>query len=223
MSEFFKYPSTPHLAVLGENDVRSDKVFSPAEREEFLRHEVIVEEKIDGANLGISFDSQGALRAQNRGSYLELPGTGQWRLLGDWLEPRMELLFECLSDRYILFGEWCYARHTVAYDLLPDWFLGFDIFDKQAQRFISTERRDALFEQLGIAKVPRIARGTFSLADLCRMLGRSKCGHELAEGLYLRRDQGDWLVSRAKLVRPEFIQTIEEHWSRSGIRPNRLG
>lgn len=43
-----------------------------------------------------------------------------------------------------------------------------------------------------------------------------------AEGLYLRFDQGDWLVQRAKLVRPAFIQPVEQHWSRSGIKPNRL-
>ena len=222
MSEFFKFPSTPHLAVLGENDVRADKVLTPAERSEFLRHEVVVEEKIDGANLGISFDAGGTLRAQNRGSYIELPGTGQWRLLGDWLEPRLETFFEHVGDRYILFGEWCYAQHSITYDLLPDWFLGFDIYDTQARRFLSTARRDATLHQLGVAKVPHIARGKFTLAELSRMLGTSRCGHELAEGLYLRRDEGDWLAARAKLVRPEFIQTIEEHWTRSGIRPNRL-
>lgn len=42
------------------------------------------------------------------------------------------------------------------------------------------------------------------------------------EGLYLRSDQGDWLVQRAKLVRHDFIQSVEQHWSRSGIKPNRL-
>ena len=222
MDEFFKFPSTPHLAVLGGRDVRYDKVMSRAEREEFLRHELVVEEKMDGANLGISFDSQGELRAQNRGSFIELPGAGQWRLLGDWLAPRMDLLFEHLTDRYILFGEWCYARHSVGYDLLPDWFLGFDVYDVEAQRFLSTTRRDAFFDKLGVVKVPEIARGRFTLAELTRMLRTSRCGNEPAEGLYLRRDEGDWLFARAKLVRPEFIQAIEEHWTRSGIQPNRL-
>jgi len=222
MSEFFKFPSTPHLVVLGERDVRFDKVMSRAEREEFLRHEVVVEEKLDGANLGLSFDTHGELRAQNRGSYMELPGTGQWRLLGAWLEPRLELLFEHLGDRYILFGEWCYAQHSVHYDLLPDWFLGFDVFDRHEQQFLSTERRDTLLEKLQVAKVPKIARGRFTLSELQCMLGRSHYGHEMAEGLYLRRDEGGWLSARAKLVRPEFIQAIEEHWTHSGIRPNRL-
>ena len=71
---FFKFPSTPHLALLGDVDIRGDKVMSEHERDEFLGHELVVEEKVDGANLGISFDSNGNIRAQNRGAYLPLPG-----------------------------------------------------------------------------------------------------------------------------------------------------
>ncbi len=54
---FFKFPSTPHLALLGDVEIRGDKVMSELERAEFLCHEFAVEEKVDGANLGISFDS----------------------------------------------------------------------------------------------------------------------------------------------------------------------
>lgn len=46
---------------------------SDSECGEFLRHELVVEEKIDGANLGISFDNSGNFQAQNRGSYLQFP------------------------------------------------------------------------------------------------------------------------------------------------------
>jgi hypothetical protein len=42
------------------------------------------------------------------------------------------------------------------------------------------------------------------------------------EGLYLRRDSALWLEQRAKLVRPEFLQSIEEHWSAVPLRKNRL-
>ena len=56
IDRFNKFPSTPHLALLGGVGVRDDKVMSEFERCEFLRHELVVEEKVDGANLGISFD-----------------------------------------------------------------------------------------------------------------------------------------------------------------------
>lgn len=220
--DFFKFPITPHLALLGNVTVRDDKVLSESERESFLRHELTVEEKVDGANLGISFTANADIRAQNRGTYLHFPGTGQWRKFEAWLAPKVDTLFEHLTDRYILFGEWCYAQHTVLYDRLPDWFLGFDVYDKQNERFISSDRRNLLFQKIRIAQVPTIAHGHFTLLDLSKLLTQSKLGDQPAEGLYLRFDQGNWLAQRAKLVRPAFIQSVEEHWSRSAIKPNQV-
>lgn len=220
--DFFKFPSTPHLATLAGVDIRSDKVLSESERDEFLQHDLVVEEKVDGANLGISFDSEGNIRAQNRGAYLHLPGSGQWKKLGDWLTPRTDTLFEHLSDHFILFGEWCYAQHSVFYDRLPDWFLGFDVYDKRFGRFLSSKRRDDLFTKMGVAQVPVLARGHFAYPEVQKFLSTSKLSEQPAEGIYLRFDQDDWLAQRAKLVRPAFIQAVEQHWSRSAIRPNRL-
>lgn len=220
--DFFKFPSTPHLALLDDVEVRDDKVMPESERNDFLRHELVVEEKVDGANLGISFDAEGNIRVQNRGAYLHLPSTGQWKKLAEWLTTRTDALFEQLTDSYILFGEWCYAQHSVVYDRLPDWFLGFDIYDKSAARFFSCNRRDETFRAIGISQVPKTARGHFTLVELSELLSQSQLSDKPAEGLYLRFDQGDWLVQRAKLVRPAFIQSVEQHWSRSGIKANRL-
>ncbi len=219
---FFKFPSTPHLATPAGVDIRDDKVLSEPERDAFLQHDLLVEEKVDGANLGISFDMEGYIRAQNRGAYLHLPGSGQWKKLGDWLASRADGLFEHLYDRFILFGEWCYAQHSVYYDRLPEWFLGFDIYDKRFGRFLSSERRDALLREMRVAQVPVLARGRFAYPEIQKLLSASKLSEQPAEGLYLRCDQDDWLAQRAKLVRSAFIQAVEQHWSRSAIRPNRL-
>lgn len=220
--EFFKFPSTPHIAVPAGVDIRGDKVLSEWERELFLQQEIVVEEKIDGANLGISFDSEGNIRAQNRGACLQLPESGQWKKLGDWLTYRLDSLFEHLSDHFILFGEWCYAQHSVFYDRLPDWFLGFDVYDKQYERFVSAERRNALLKKMSIAQVPFVTRGHFTYPAIQQLLSTSKFSNEPAEGLYLRFDNDGWLAQRAKLVRPSFVQSVEQHWSRSVIRVNRL-
>jgi len=222
IGDFFKFPSTPHLTTLEGVEVRGDKVLSEAERLEFLRHEIIVEEKVDGANLGISFDSEGNLFLQNRGSYLKFSASGQWKQLDQWLNPRMDALFETLTDRYILFGEWCYAQHSVYYNHLPDFFLGFDIYDKQAEKFLSADRRDKLFKKMGLKGVPQLRNGHYSFEEIKKLLAQSKISDEPAEGLYFRVDNGDWLLKRAKLVRSSFIQSVDEHWSRRAIKPNRL-
>ena len=203
-------------------EIRHDKVLSSSERDQFLHHEVTIEEKIDGANLGISFDREGNIRAQNRGSYIELPGSGQWKKLSEWLAPRIDLIFEHLTDRYILFGEWCYAQHSILYDRLPDWFLAFDLYDRESERFLATTHRDQRLQGMKICRVPTIARGVFSFAEVEKLLSTSSLTDQPAEGLYLRVDRGHWLEQRAKLVRAEFIQAIDEHWSSSALKPNRV-
>ena len=50
----------------------------------------------------LSFDSEGNIRAQNRGAYLYPPRSGQWKKLDDWLEPRLDMLFEILSENHNL-------------------------------------------------------------------------------------------------------------------------
>lgn len=222
MDSLMKFPSTPHLAILDSATVRDDKVLTSVERDRFLTHNVTIEEKVDGANLGFSIDRTGAILAQNRGTILRPPMTGQWRTLPDWLAIHNERLFDVLTDRFILFGEWCYARHSIAYDRLPDWFIGFDVFDIQAKRFVCQSSRDRLFSRLKLHVVPCLATGRFTLSEVRTFLDRSRFGASPAEGLYLRHDDGDWLGRRAKLVRPDFIQGIGEHWSRRPLDFNRL-
>ena len=222
---FFRFPHTPHLAWFGEGAPRDDKVFSAAEREVFLAHELIVEEKVDGANLGLSFDSEGNPRIQNRGGYLLAPFSGQFRRLGEWFARHEGMLFDALGDRLILFGEWTAARHSLEYSALPDWFIGFDLYDREVGGFWSTRRRDGLMSDLGIAVVARLHRGGCSLRELRERLGGAASHYREGgvEGFYLRVEDEDWLKARAKLVSPGFTQNIGEHWSRRALEWNRLG
>lgn len=219
---FFKFPSTPHLIVLGVHDVRTDKVMGDAERKDFIKNHLVVEEKVDGANLGISFDSSGNVFLQNRGTYISRPYLGQWTILEEWLDSRIDKLFDFLEDQYIIFGEWCYAEHTVPYRYLPDWFLGFDIFDKSNGLFLSFERRNEILCKCGISAVPLISTGIFSLDSLIKFVNTpSKFSETLSEGIYLRCDNDLWLTGRAKIVRERFVQMDEDHWSKKKIRPNK--
>lgn len=202
---------------------REDKVLAPDEVEALLSDELVVEEKVDGANLGFSVDEGGKLRAQNRGKYLDLSDLqGQWKPLRRWLSMRQHDLEQALSPELMLFGEWCYAVHSVRYTHLPDWFLAFDVYDRAKGEFWSVERRNELAVLLGLATVPKLAEGRFTLDELKALLGRSHVTTGPAEGLYVRREQGGVHVQRAKLVRAEFTQAIEEHWSKRQIEPNAL-
>lgn len=217
---FYKFPSTPHLAALGGIDIRNDKVMSEDERRIFLEREIVVEEKIDGANLGVSFDASGSPRFQNRGQFIHPPFSGQWKTLLSWMDPKMDVLFDALSDRYILFGEWCYAQHSLAYNRLPDWFIGFDLYDKKESKFLPTAHRNTFLENAGIFIVPQVGRGVFTLPELLELFARSRFGENSVEGLYLRLENDSQLCQRAKLVQKQFIQSIGAHWAKGAIKTN---
>ncbi len=222
MSAFFRFPHTPHLAWLGQGVPRGDKVLTPAEAQDLLGGEVVVEEKVDGANLGFSTGSDGDLRVQNRGQYLPSPFQGQFSRLRCWLAIHRERFEEMLFPDLILFGEWCAARHSVGYTALPDLFLGFDIYDRAADRFWSTTRRNRLFSEIDVTPVPRRFSGRTTLEHLKHLLSsESSLFHNgPMEGLVIRRENADWLTQRAKLVSAGFTQGITQHWSRRAIEWN---
>ena len=223
MREFFRFPHTPHLLWLGKSLPRDDKVMTPDEAQRFLSGEVIVEEKIDGANVGISVDEDLTIRVQNRGQYLSpAHPAGQFRTLFAWLQPRHDRIVDSLFPNLMLFGEWCYAVHSVRYLGLPDWFLAFDVYDREKGAFWSVERRNELAAALDIATVPLLHRGTASVQELLGLMTRSRFTQGPADGIYLRREEQDWLAGRAKLVRQDFIQNIDQHWSRRALERNAL-
>lgn len=223
MTDFFRFPHTPHLTWLGDGQPRDDKVLAPEEVEGLLAAALVVEEKIDGANLGFSVSDEAELRVQNRGSYLTPDYChDQFRSLWPWLAGREHALVDALWPNLMLFGEWCVAVHSVEYDRLPDWFMGFDVYDRAEARFWDTSRRDALLADLRLSGVPRIATGRFTLAELESLLNGSQVGSDPMEGLVARREEAGSTVERAKLVRATFTQSIETHWSRGPLRRNAL-
>jgi hypothetical protein len=54
------------------------------------------------------------------------------------------------------------------------------------------------------------------------LLDASRLTDGPAEGIYVRRETAARLEQRAKLVRPEFVQAIETHWSKRRLEPNQL-
>jgi ATP-dependent RNA circularization protein (DNA/RNA ligase family) len=220
--EFVRFPRTPHLTWLAANPPRNDKVMTVQERCAFLSSSIVIEEKVDGANVGISVVN-GVLQAQNRGSVLTRGAHPQFHMLWSWMASRSALLVEGLEN-LILFGEWCFAVHSLEYDHLPDWFLAFDLYDKSSQRYWTTDRRDAWLLEHHIERVPTIDAGIFQTEALIHKLAdsQSQLRHGPPEGFYLRSDGEQWLEGRAKLVRAEFLQGIHKHWTAQRLECNQV-
>ncbi|MBN9461211.1 MAG: RNA ligase family protein [Burkholderiales bacterium] len=222
-ADFFRFPHTHHIAWLGEGTPRDDKVLSLAEVRALLDGPVVVEEKLDGANLGFSIGTDSRLRAQNRGQYLTEPYAGQFQRLPEWMALHKDGLAAALSDHRIAFGEWCAVRHSLDYPALPDWWLLFDVYDRRERKFWSTRRRDALAKTLNLATVPRLAEGKQTVASLKQLVAaeHSRFRDGALEGVVVRRENDDWLLTRGKLVRADFTQ-IDTHWRSRKLEWNQV-
>lgn len=139
----FKYPRTRHIR--GSRFQHGDHDLEAVPWEELRGKHLVIEEKCDGANAGISFDENGKLLLQSRGHYLRGgPREKHFDLLKQWANARQDELFQVLGQRYVCYGEWMYAKHTMYYDALPHYFMEFDVLDLETGMFLSTPARDKL-------------------------------------------------------------------------------
>ncbi|WP_309744407.1 RNA ligase family protein, partial [Chamaesiphon sp. OTE_20_metabat_361] len=153
-----KYPRTPHIE--GSREQPGDEDLDSIPFRAIANEYVVIEEKVDGANAAISFDANGQLLLQSRGHYL----TGgarerHFNLFKQWAHSHYAALWEILGDRYILYGEWMYAKHTVFYDKLPHYFLEYDLLERTSHQFLSTAARRELLTGLAVASVPVLLEG----------------------------------------------------------------
>lgn len=232
--DFTKYPRTPHL--FGSRGTDDDKHLSEAESKAFIADDsLIVEEKIDGTNVGIHFSDSGEMVLQCRGHLITEGMHPQYDLFKQWAAVKRHVLEEQLQNRFLLFGEWVYARHSIHYRRLTHYFFEFDIYDKKQEAFLDLESRLSLLGGTGIQTVPVVHTGTVARDDLEDLIGPSqfdshfenpttKRPDNLMEGLYLRTERDGVVTGRAKFVRPEFVERIKQstHWQHQQMVPNQL-
>lgn len=248
MSEWklHKYPRTAHLegSRLGYGD---DTETIPVKN--LAGQQITIEEKIDGANTGISFDADGQMHIQSRGHPLTGgPRETQFTLLKTWAATQQKTLHEVLGDRHIAYGEWCYAKHSMFYDQLPHYWLEFDILDTKTGLYLDTATRTQMWAGTGVVSVPVIGSGTFTtinqitahiqnasyqsagwktnlyIAAQAAGISDSDAANQtdmsgLCEGLYLKSEAGGQVIGRYKWVRSGFNQTISESGSHWSTRP----
>ncbi|MEW6306178.1 MAG: RNA ligase family protein [Verrucomicrobiota bacterium] len=233
-NNFVKYPRTPHL--FGSKGTDDDKHLGQKESEAFIKDpSLIVEEKIDGTNVGIHFTTAGRMVLQCRGHEITEGMHPQYDLFKQWTSVKREVFEIVLEDRFILYGEWLYARHSVHYRKLPHYFFEFDIYDKDAGQFLDLETRLRMLEGTGIHTVPVVHQGVAAADDLPGLIAESAFDSEfdnpltgttdhLMEGLYFRTESDGFVTGRAKMVRPEFVEKIKqsEHWQHQAMVPNLL-
>lgn len=238
MPNLLKFPRTPHLD--GSRLQAGDEDLEQVPFRVLMGQRLVVTEKVDGANVGISFDAGGRLWLQSRGHFLTGgPRERHFALFKTWTACHQASLRAALGDRYLLYGEWLYAKHTVFYDALPHYFLAFDVLDRTTGAFLSTERQAALLQGLPVVSVPVLHAGP--IADLRQLLNlqgpsrykspawrerlRQQCrslglDSELVEqqtdrsmqmeGLYVKHEADGQVMERYKYVRADFSNQLAQ-------------
>ena len=222
LNQIIKFPRTKHIVNLGAM-ARDDLLMSSIDIEHMLKGIVVVEEKIDGANLGFRYDSNKKIIAQNRSHYVCSSSHPQFKKLDQWISMHKTGLDSILSKgNLIIYGEWLYSKHSINYTMLPDYFIMFDIYDIDAKKFYSRERVEKMVIGTGLNMVPIIFKGKTNLEKL-KLLAQtnSQYYNGVVEGVYVRLCNSDWLELRAKIVRADFISG-DEHWTKGKQVQNML-
>lgn len=231
-----KFPRTSHILNLGAA-TRDDKVLGTSDlarivgsvsSDEDRSPNLVIEEKMDGANMGI-FISKSTYKiiAQNRSHFVSSKYHPQFSPLDRWMDNHSQDLWQILEPgRHILYGEWLYAVHSVEYTTLPGWFIAYDLFDKKTQSFVSRQVLAEKLAQTSIPHVPVVHHGPINNIEQIKAMvdGPSAFNEAKREGIVVRvqDSKNERLVMRAKLVRSDFIAG-NERWNKSSkLQTNKL-
>lgn len=194
-THWVKYPRTHHLPWSdGIND--DDRVIDSVDH--FIGKEVVVTAKMDGENTTMYPDH---IHARS------LDGNGHPSR--DWVKQFWGKIRSEIPEGWRVCGENLYAVHSIRYEALPTYFLGFSAWDAM-NACLGWDDTVEWFGLLGITPVPVLYRGTFDEAAIRKLW----TGPEM-EGYVVRLagtfPYGHFKRSVAKFVRKDHNRTTR-HW-----------
>jgi len=206
-----KYPRTYH--VLGSPGLHDDDRMMESS-EGFHGKEVVVTEKMDGENTTMYFDHIHA-RSVDSGGHLSR----------EWVKNFWSQIGYLIPEGWRVCGENMYAEHSIFYDELPSYFLGFSIWNDQNE-CLSWDETLEWFELLDITPVPVLYRGIYNEKAIKEAVHEVEKDYEHHEGYVIRITDkfpvSDFRFVVGKYVRKDHIRTTK-HWMRGQpVNPNQL-
>jgi len=203
-----KYPRTYHLsyseAVQSDDKVQNDLSFLEGQ-------EVVITWKMDGENTTIGKNYSHA-RSLDSGYH---PSRNYVKVLQNDIG-------YLLGDNERICGENCYAKHSIQYNNLVDYFLGFSLWD--GMTCLSWDDTMSRFDRLGITPVDVIYRGVFSHDAIKKIISHEDFYSGKQEGIVVRLagsfHYDDFSKCVVKWVRANHVQT-DKHWSKGPVVRNK--
>ncbi|MBM2290981.1 RNA ligase family protein [Sulfitobacter pseudonitzschiae] len=202
-----KYGRTFHLPIsLGATS--DDKILTSLEG--LSGDDLIVTEKMDGENTTL----------HPSGTHARSPDS-RYHPSRDWVKAFAAGISPQLATGERIIGENLFARHSLSYDALPSYFLGFAwIVDGVFQGWDQTVAR---FAELGITPVPTLYRGPY-VANLFEDIAAG-LDPQKQEGFVVRAagpfPETEMSARLGKYVRQDHVQS-ETHWMHAPMIANKL-
>lgn len=207
MSLKIKYPRTSHLEW-SPGATSDDKV--QYDLSNFYGKEIVITEKMDGENTTMMNDCYYARSLDSNNHPSRNYVKGMWGSIK-----------HNIPDNFRICGENLYAKHSIGYDNLEDYFLVFSIWD--GDLCLSWKETLEYCELLGLKTVPVLYEGIYPDEDLRE--AEKYLDTEITEGYVIRLASNfvlkDFSKSVVKWVRGNHVQT-DEHWTKGNITPNKL-
>lgn len=193
-----KYPRTHHLPWSpGIND--DDRVLRSLEA--FVGRRVVVTEKMDGENTTLYRDYLHARSVDGRGHPTR-----------SWVKQFWNKISSDIPSGWRICGENLYALHSIQYNDLSSYFMGFSVWN-ESNLCLGWDETLEWFDLLGITAVPILYDGIYN-ENTIRSLWDER-NWASSEGYVLRLAEpihyADFRNKCGKFVRPGHIQTIK-HW-----------
>jgi hypothetical protein len=175
--------------------------------------ECYVQEKVDGANMGISWFDGPILRNRShilKKGYIkrDTPAKLQFRPAWNWLhqhEDDIKLISELCYSPVTIYGEWLYAKHSIYYDKLPDLFLAYDIWSVEDREFLSPEIVSELLDKTNIKYINSSKITINSINDVIKLSEvKSQYRDGMTEGIVIKTSNDRFIDKCFKVVNKNF-------------------
>lgn len=212
-----KYPRTFHLPWSGgaSND---DKIAISVDK--LINTNIIISEKMDGGCSSLQLD----------GVYARTHASAPTHPSFDLLKSFHASIKHKIPKEIQLFGENCFAKHSIAYSELPGYFLMFNVKDLFSNTWLAWNDVEMWAEEIGVPTVPVLYNGKVDsekeLQEIVEYLMRqtSCCGGD-REGVVARIADGfaddEFSECVQKCVRENHVNT-DPHWAHQEIVRNKL-
>lgn len=224
-----EYPRILHLPHL-PNATRDDLVASVIDASIIFGSDPIcIEEKLDGASLGVRYVDEEELLIRNRNHVLrkgyrkETSAKMQFAPVWSYFYDRRSMLehLTSLCGDVSVYGEWLLAQHGIRYDKLPALFVAYDLYRSEDQTWIPPALARQYLSEAGFAVPPLFEAKLSSYEQLETWIQQSSpfSSTDLREGVCVKVMKPEGL-HRFKKVRSSFIRG--QYWSDTRITKNRV-